>query len=81
MEEFKHAPYSPDLALCDFEIFGKLKNELRGKRFKDRESVLQDVQKALQKLYSGGLQNGYKKWVKRCKMCISAKGEYFEDEQ
>jgi len=28
-----HPPYSPDLALCDFWLFPKLKNALKGQRF------------------------------------------------
>jgi len=30
-----HPPYSPDLAPCDFWLFPKLKNALKGQRFAD----------------------------------------------
>jgi hypothetical protein len=30
-----HQPYSPDLAPCDFWVFPKLKNALKGQRFAD----------------------------------------------
>jgi len=34
-----HPPYSPDLALSDFHLFGPLKDTLHGTRFEDDESV------------------------------------------
>ena len=37
-----HTPYSPDLALCDFWLFPKVKMTMKGKRF---ESI-QDVETA-----------------------------------
>jgi hypothetical protein len=34
-----HPSYSPDLVLSDFNLFGPLKDTLRGTRFEDVESV------------------------------------------
>jgi len=34
-----HPPYSPDLAPCDFWIFTKLKNALKGQRFADLSDI------------------------------------------
>jgi hypothetical protein len=33
------APYSPDMASCDFWLFPKLKVPLKGKRFESREDI------------------------------------------
>ena len=41
-----HPPYSPDLAPCDFWLFPKLKNALKGQRFDD----LSDIQRNLKTL-------------------------------
>jgi len=30
---FNYSPYSPDLALCDYFLFPKLKTKLKGKQF------------------------------------------------
>jgi len=38
-----HPPYSPDLALSDFHLFGPLKDALHGTRFEDDESVIHAV--------------------------------------
>jgi histone-lysine N-methyltransferase SETMAR len=42
-----HPPYSPDLALSDFHLFGSLKNALRGTHFEDDKSVSEAVRKWL----------------------------------
>jgi len=34
-----HPPYSPDLAPCDFWLFPKLKNALKGQRFADLSDI------------------------------------------
>ncbi|KMQ83853.1 histone-lysine n-methyltransferase [Lasius niger] len=36
-------PYSPDLTLSDFYLFGPLKDALRGTRFEDDKRVIQAV--------------------------------------
>ncbi|KAI6656241.1 Mariner transposase [Oopsacas minuta] len=35
-----HPPYSPDLAPCDFWLFPKLKDQLRGRRFFSNEELI-----------------------------------------
>ena len=37
----KHPLYSPDLSLCDFWLFPKIKNCLKDKRFNTRDGVLE----------------------------------------
>jgi histone-lysine N-methyltransferase SETMAR len=32
-EVLQHPPYSPDLSLCDFHIFGDLKRDIHGHQF------------------------------------------------
>jgi hypothetical protein len=43
-----HPPYSPDLALCDFFIFLRLKSTLKGKRFHDVAEILLNTTRQLQ---------------------------------
>ena len=35
-----HPPYAPDLATCDFFLFPRLKNEIRGVTFDSPESAV-----------------------------------------
>ena len=39
----RQAPYSPDMALCDFWLFPKLKMTLKGTRFESREDIMQNL--------------------------------------
>jgi histone-lysine N-methyltransferase SETMAR len=44
LEVLKHPPYSPDLALSDFYLFGPMKEHLRGQKFADDNEVMETVQ-------------------------------------
>jgi hypothetical protein len=37
--EMDHPPYSPDIAPCDFWLFPKLKNALKGQKFADLSNI------------------------------------------
>ena len=43
-----HPPYSPDLTLCDFWLFPKLKNALKGQRLADLSDIQRNVKTLLQ---------------------------------
>ena len=55
-----HSPYSPDLALCDFWLFPKLKEKLRGCRYETieemKEAVTKDIDTLTQEDFHGALQ-------------------------
>ncbi|KAK3715190.1 hypothetical protein RRG08_040039, partial [Elysia crispata] len=40
-ELLEHPRYSPDLAPCDFHLFPKMKEHLRGQRFETEEDIIQ----------------------------------------
>ena len=44
-----HPPYSPDLALSDFNLFPRLKEHLRGKTFEDDSEVLAEIEAFLER--------------------------------
>ncbi|XP_060568938.1 histone-lysine N-methyltransferase SETMAR-like [Ruditapes philippinarum] len=73
-----HPPYSPDLAPCDFFLFPRLKKHLQGRRYSTRNGI----GSALHQLCRGIPQEDYKKafqnWIKRLKLCILFKGDYFQ---
>jgi hypothetical protein len=55
MEEYgfiraSQPPYSPDLAPCDFFLFGYLKLQLEGKTFFDEDSVKEEVRRILMEI-------------------------------
>jgi histone-lysine N-methyltransferase SETMAR len=74
----EHPPYSPDLAPCDFWLFPKLKNSLKGQRL----AYLSDIQRNVKTLQRGipenDFQDCFRQWHNHLTKCIVSQGEYFE---
>ena len=77
-ERLQHSPYSPDLAPMDFDIFPRLKKELRGIRHESRRELELHVQEVVRNFNKQLYRSVYDKWVHRHQRCIDCKGEYFE---
>jgi histone-lysine N-methyltransferase SETMAR len=73
-----HPPYSPDLAPCDFYLFPKLKENLRGIRFETKEDLHNAVIAGLKSFTKADLHACWEKWISRMNKCIKFDGEYFE---
>ena len=74
-----HPPYSPDLSPCDFFLFGRLKKELRGRTFDQRDSLEDEVRRVFHLIiqrdeYTRAMENLLKRWRK----CIAVHGDYVE---
>ncbi|GFV94997.1 protein GVQW3 [Trichonephila clavipes] len=69
-------PYSPDLSPCDFFLFPKLKNLLKGHHF----GTLEDIQTAVtdQTIPISEFHQYYEEWKKRLQRCVASEGSYFE---
>ena len=72
-----HPPYSPDLAPCDFWLFPKLKENLRGNRYSTIEDMKEAVMRVLNTLTQEDFQGAFQKLLERYNKCIDV-GEYFE---
>ena len=68
-----HAPYSPDLAPCDFWLFPKL----RGCRYETIEEMKEAVTKVIDTLTQEDFHGTFHKLLEQYK-CIAAEGDYFE---
>lgn len=77
-ERLEHSPYSPDLAPMDFDIFPRLKKQLRGVRHADRRDLELHVQEVIRNFDTTLYGSVYDKWVHRHQKCVNAKGVYFE---
>ena len=75
------APYSPDMAPCDFFLFPKLKLPLRGRRFQSIEEIKENATKELKAIPSSAYQGCMEDWVKRWHMCVASDGSYFEGDK
>ena len=67
-------PYSPDLALCDFWLFPKL----RGCRYETIEEMKESVTKVIDTLIQEYFNGAFQKLLERYNKCIAAGGDYFE---
>ena len=74
----RQAPYSPDLAPCDFWLFPKLKLTLKGRRFQSREDIMKKSTEELQGIAEVEFKRCFQKWQKRWEKCVHHQGEYFE---
>ena len=67
-------PYSPDLALCNFCLFPKL----RGCRYETIEEMKEAVTKVIDTLTQENFHGAFQKLLERYNKCIAARGDYFE---
>ena len=72
----QHAPYSPDLAPCDFFLFPKIKAVLKGGRFESMEAIKQKTADLLKALTKEDFQHCFDQWKKRMEMCVAREGEH-----
>ena len=72
------SPYSPDLALCDFFLFGQLHLAMKGKRHADIETIQKASTAILNNIPTERLKNSFDMLINHAKRCIDAQGDYFE---
>ena len=71
-------PYSPDLAPCDFWLFPKLKENLRGYHYETIEEIKEAVTEVIHMLTQEDFHGAFQKLLERYNKCIAAGGDYFE---
>ena len=78
IKRVRYPPYSPDLAPCDFCLFPKLKENLRGCRYETIEEMKEAVTKIIDTLTQEDFHGAFQKLLERCNKRIAAGGYYFE---
>ena len=71
-------PYSRGLAPCDFSLFPKLKEKLRGCRYETIEEMKMAVTKVIKTLTQENFHGAFQKLLERYNKCIAAGGDYFK---
>ena len=71
-------PYSPDFAPCDFWLFPKLKEKLRGCCYKTIEEMKEAVTKVIVMLTQEDFHGAFQKLLEQYNKCIAAGGDSFE---
>ena len=77
----KQPPYSPDLAPCDFFLFLKLKEVIRGTRFQDSEAIKTAVTRKIRAIPEESIQECVEAWQRKLEKYIRAQGDYFEGDK
>ena len=72
-------PYSADLAPCNFWLFPKLKEKLRGSRNETIKEMKEAVTKMIDPFTHEDFNGAFQKLLERHNRCIAAGGDYFED--
>ncbi|CAH1987046.1 unnamed protein product [Acanthoscelides obtectus] len=68
VELLDHPPYSPDLSPNDFFTFPKIKNRLRGQRFKSPEEAVDAFKNAVLDLPANEWNKCFENWLERMQM-------------
>jgi hypothetical protein len=61
----RHPPYSPDLAIADFCLFGALKQELQGIDASDDKELESEILPIFQVIPSDELEKSFNRWIER----------------
>ena len=77
-EKLDHPPFSLDISPCDFDLFPKLKEDMRGIRYNDLEELESAVATRMKVLENGCLATGIDDLPKRWKSVIDHKEYSFE---
>ena len=73
-----HPPYCPDLGPCDFWLFPKPKEKLRGCRYETIEEMNEAVTKVIGTLTQEDFYGAFQKLLEQYNKCIAAGGDHFE---
>ena len=76
-----HPPSSPDLSLCDFCLFPKLKEKLRGWRYEKIEEMKKAVTKVIDTLTQEDFNGAFQRLLERYNKCNAAGRDYFEGDE
>jgi transposase len=74
----RQAPYSPDMASCDFWLFPKLKRTLKGSRFDSREDIMRNATKELRSFPEEAFEKCFQQWKESWDKFVESQGAYFE---
>ncbi|GFR85633.1 mariner Mos1 transposase [Elysia marginata] len=77
-ELLEHPRYSPDLAPCDFHLFPKIKEHLRGQRFETEEDIIQATKVAIKNMGKCSYVTAFKDWLQRIEKCANNGGCYVD---
>jgi 4-alpha-glucanotransferase len=70
-------PYSPDLAIAAFYLFGRLKEQLSGRTLDTEEDVLETITEILSELPKNKVRNAFLLWKEKCQWVTDHNSEFY----
>jgi transposase len=77
-EILEHPPYSPDMSPCDYDLFAKMKEPLRGKRYNTRDAIIGAIGRSLQDVNRDGRADGVRR-LPHVWQVMDMGGDYIEE--
>ena len=77
-EVLPHPAHSPDLAPSDYYLFGPLKRHLGGKRFDERDDLVEELNSWFSSLDADFFKQGIYSLSSRWQKCTDRHGNYME---
>jgi histone-lysine N-methyltransferase SETMAR len=77
-EVLAHPPYSPDLAPCDYWLFSRVKEHLRGKGFDSEDDIKTAVTASLKRPTADKYRAEIDRLPRRWEKCMDSAGYYIE---
>jgi transposase InsO family protein len=77
LEIAPHPPYSPNLALSDFLLFGNVNYALEGDEFPPEEALLAAIRSVLSNLTGDTLRAVFAKWIERLNWVALNESHYY----
>jgi hypothetical protein len=78
LERMEHPPYSPDLAPCDFFLFGYVKAKSMGKQYETPEHLVSEVRNIIERIRPDVLKSVFESWKGRLPDSWNSGDEYVE---
>ena len=78
MNRMVHPPYSPDLAPCDFFLFGYMKREFADAKFGNMEEAVIQITTWLDTIDKNMRLAVFENWMLRLQKCIECNGDYVQ---
>ena len=73
-----HPPYSPDLSICDFGLFGTMKNSFIGREFDTEEELTEAIKDFLSSKSEDFYKSLFFEWIRRLEACVTNGGNYIQ---
>jgi histone-lysine N-methyltransferase SETMAR len=78
MRRMDHPPYSPDLAPCDFFLFGYIKGKLSGASFSTTDELANAIREVILGIPGDMILRVFQEWMARLQACCDCGGNYVE---